>query len=177
MKVYNPHTVWRVIEERIVHRNYGSLYLSELFLKKLPHFLSRIDRISGDFYVQNNKLTSLENCPKHVSGHFVCTRNRLTSLHGCSRVNATCIFNCAHNMLTTLEGGPKSVNEYYCHNNLLRDLKGGPMRVKRYFNFRNNLIKNIPPFNAATGEPLGVQFNVIRTNWEAVPTAGSGWGY
>jgi len=45
--------------------------------------------------------------------------------------------------LTSLEGSPKSVDDFYCVNNQLSTLKGGPESVKyNYFIRGNNISKD-----------------------------------
>jgi hypothetical protein len=61
--------------------NKGNLNLQGLHLTKLPEILKDIT-VGGNFNCFNNKLTSLENCPKTVDGTFACSYNNLTSLTG-----------------------------------------------------------------------------------------------
>ena len=42
----------------------------------------RFGKVSGDFYCENNNLTSLEGAPQEVGGKFDCRDNQLTSLVG-----------------------------------------------------------------------------------------------
>jgi len=73
----------------------GSVNLSYQKLTKLP---LNFNRVTGNFYCHNNRLTSLEGGPKEVGEYFSCHDNRLTSL----------------------EGGPKEVGVYFfCYNNPL----------------------------------------------------------
>jgi hypothetical protein len=57
----------------------GDVDLYNMSLTKLPNFKS----VGGDFYCNNNKLTSLEGCPIYVGGSFHCSHNQLTSLKYC----------------------------------------------------------------------------------------------
>ena len=69
----------------------------------------RFGHVSGNFWCDNNKLTSLEGAPQSVDGYFDCSANKLTSL----------------------EGAPQSVGgSFYCYNNKLTSLKGFPMEIK-----------------------------------------------
>lgn len=43
----------------------------------------RFNRVSGSFICYNNKLTSLEGCPKYVGSNFDCGYNELTTLKFC----------------------------------------------------------------------------------------------
>jgi len=59
----------------------------------------QLGRVTGDCWLSNNALTSLEGGPTHVGGDFICYGNNLTSLEGAPRtVNG--YFNCAYNYLT-----------------------------------------------------------------------------
>jgi len=40
------------------------------------------DKVEGDFYCAQNKLTNLEGSPETVEGYFWCYNNELTSLEG-----------------------------------------------------------------------------------------------
>jgi hypothetical protein len=42
----------------------------------------RFNKVSGNFYCDNNQLISLEGCPKEVGRDFNCSENKLTSLKG-----------------------------------------------------------------------------------------------
>jgi hypothetical protein len=58
-------------------------------------------RVTGIFDISDNKLESLEGCPREVKE-----------------------FNCSRNLLNSLEGGPESAEDYYCANNYLITLDG-----------------------------------------------------
>jgi hypothetical protein len=51
----------------------GDVDLYNMSLTKLPNFKS----VGGDFYCNNNKLTSLEGCPTYVGGDFWCNNNKV----------------------------------------------------------------------------------------------------
>ena len=75
-----------------------NVYLSSLYLKALPDFLSGI-LVKGYFSCYNNQLTSLEGSPAEVGGDFSCSYNQLTSL----------------------EGAPTEVGgDFYCKNNKVK---------------------------------------------------------
>ena len=73
--------VERMIKDYIRNGSKGDLDLSNMNLTKLPDILKDIT-VRGNFYCYNNKLTSLENCPKTVGGNFNCRGNNLTSMNG-----------------------------------------------------------------------------------------------
>lgn len=73
--------------------------------------------INGYFDCSNNKLESLEGCPKIVNGGFNCASNKLTSLEYCPTVIKGDFF-CDNNKLTSLVGCPKIINgDFDCSNN------------------------------------------------------------
>jgi hypothetical protein len=50
-------------------------------------------------------------------------------------------FECANNQLTSLEGAPKEVNNFYCHNNQLYSFYGLPINISGRFLYGNNPIE------------------------------------
>ena len=92
----------------------GSVNLSHKNLTRLP---LQFGKVSGDFYCNDNQLTTLEGCPTEVGRGFNCYNNQLTTLEGCP-TSVGGAFNCQDNQLTTLEGGPTSVGGgFYCNHN------------------------------------------------------------
>lgn len=84
-------------------------------LTKLP---LKFGKVTGDFSIEGNRLTSLEGCPYYVGKSFMCRYNRLTSL----------------------EHGPEFVGgNYYCRNNNLTSLRGIPEDIK-FLNIDDNPI-------------------------------------
>lgn len=146
MKVYNPNTGWRILEESTKDIVGVNINLDELNLKKLPSFLNKIKKVYGFFACSNNYLTNLKNCPISVENNFYCSFNLLTSLVGSPSFvgedfycqnnklpnllgrpeGIVRIFVCNYNLLTTLVGGPKVVRTFRCTNNLLTSLVGAP---------------------------------------------------
>jgi len=72
----------------------------------------RFGKVSGDFYCENNNLTSLEGAPKEVDLDFNCRYNSLTSLEGAPQVVGR-NFYCGGNELTSLKGAPKEVGGWF----------------------------------------------------------------
>ena len=102
----------------------GDVTLYNKGLSKLP---VKFNRVSGYFYCNNNKLTSLEGCPKWV-GHYL---------------------SCSYNQLTTLKGAPEYVGgHFYFMYNQLTDFIGIPEFYEGRVNFYGNplfeVIKDIP---------------------------------
>ena len=87
--------VERMISLYIRNGSKGNLSLNHMNLTKLPEILKNVN-VGGDFYCDNNKLTSLVNAPKFVSGTFICSRNSLNSLTG-APTSVGGNFNCRNN--------------------------------------------------------------------------------
>jgi len=95
----------------------GSVYFSNKSLTKIP---LKFNIVSRYFYCPNNKLTTLEGCPKEVGDSFSCGENQLTTLKGGPK-SVGGDFICRDNKLTTLEGGPEYVGgDFQCKYNPLR---------------------------------------------------------
>jgi hypothetical protein len=83
----------------------GEVSISFKTIENLP---IKFGKVGNRFYCSNNRLTTLDGCPKKVNGNF----------------------SCSDNMLTTLIGGPIEINGYYhCSNNKLISLEGSPEKV------------------------------------------------
>jgi hypothetical protein len=135
-----------------------------LFNHKLSKIPLKFGRVTGSFYCQRNKLTTLEGCPKVVGGSFYCHNNKLTSLLGCPgevpgsfwcyKNKLTTLlgcpgevglnFACSHNQLTSLEGCPREVGgEFYCYYNPLpQEIMDNPKSFLKQIN-RDILINKL----------------------------------
>ena len=98
---------WEVVDGR-VNVN-GNVDLSTLNLTRLP---IKFGTVSGKFFCQGNRLTSLEGAPRSVGGSFDCSHNQLTTLEGAPS-SVGWYFDCSNNPLTSLEGAPSSVGLYF----------------------------------------------------------------
>lgn len=118
----------------------GEVNLSEMGLKKLP---IKFGKVTGNFYCDYNKLTSLDGAPKEVGENFNCDVNQLTSLRGAPKeIGAS--FYCNYNQLVTLRGAPKEVaGNFYCNHNQLITLEGSPKELGHFFSCEGNPIWNI----------------------------------
>ena len=77
--------------------------------------------VRGDFWCQENQLTSLEGAPQNVGSGFYCANNQLTSLKGAPQKVGRDL-HCYGNQLTSLEGLPDGIrNEFLCWNNPVSD--------------------------------------------------------
>jgi len=118
----------------------ASVNLSYIGLLKLP---LQFGKVTGNFYCDSNKLTSLEGAPKTVEGNFYCDSNKLTSLEGAPKT-VEGNFNCVNNQLTSLEGAPKCVEgNFYCDSNKLTSLEGAPKCVEGNFYCYNNQLTTL----------------------------------
>lgn len=76
----------------------GSVDLSGIDFTELP---LKFNKVSEHFYCSNNKLTSLEFCPKEVGGNFDCSKNKIINLNGFD-----CVFNksfiCYNNPISSI---------------------------------------------------------------------------
>jgi len=112
-----------------VRKIVGNLECGELGLTSLPAWFQSIEEVTGTFWCDNNKLTSLEGGPQTVGESFWCEYNQLTSLEGGPQTVGRS-FNCCYNHLTSLEGGPQTVGEsFWCDNNKLTSLQGLPKKI------------------------------------------------
>ncbi len=78
---------------------YQDVDLSSRYLWRIP---IKFGTINGNFSINNNFLTTLENCPKKVNGNFNITGNNIKSLKGCPRY-VSGNFICSSNSLTSYE--------------------------------------------------------------------------
>ena len=117
---------------QLVETTYGNdINLSSKRLVELPNNLPQT--VTGKFWCNRNKLTSLEYCPSYVGGNFYCYNNRLTSLNFCpSEVGGD--FYCHRNKLTSLEDIHKQIKkiggDFYCHDNKIKSHILGLMLVE-----------------------------------------------
>jgi len=117
----------------------------------------------GDFSCYNNKLTSLEFCPKEVSGYFGCSSNKLTSLEFCPK-EVGGYFWCSNNKLTSLEFCPKEVSgHFYCSYNQLTSLEFCPKEVGGDFNCSDNQLTSLEFCPEKVGGNFWCSFNKLTS--------------
>ena len=90
----------------------GSVYLFNMNLDKLP---LKFNKVGGYFGCSNNKLTTLEGCPKEVGDTFYCSSNKLTSLKG-GPEKVYDMFYCGGNPLESLDGYNGNYDMLDCDN-------------------------------------------------------------
>lgn len=120
----------------------GDVNLINSGLTELPSYI-QFGTVKGNFFYNNNNLTTLKGAPKKIGGDFECSYNKLTSLKGApNEVGGS--FDCSFNNLISLEGAPIEINSYFdCSNNKLTSLKGSPIGVDGSFNCRNNKLTTL----------------------------------
>jgi len=108
--------------------------------KELP---VKFDVVDGYFNISNNNLETLEGCPTKVAKDFNCSHNKITTLFGGPAVVGD--FDCSFNKIkNNLSYGPKEVYGYYnCSNNHLSSIDGAPRSIVEYFNCSVNFLTSL----------------------------------
>jgi hypothetical protein len=123
--------------------------------------------VDGNVDLFGKSLTKLPLKFNHVSGNFNCGDNKLTSLEGCPK-SVGVYFTCSYNKLTSLIGGPEKVggNKYSCYNNQLIDFYGFPEdwegKIKSYNNPCQNILSLFPIENRCRAIDLLNELEVIQ---------------
>ena len=117
--------------------------------------------VTGDFYCDNNSLTSLVGSPQWVGEGFYCSHNRLTSLvEAPQRVGGS--FFCNYNLLISLEGAPLDLGgnywRLYCSPN--------PVSQKTLITMFSKMKKGDSFWVAATS----LKNKMSKKDWELVAT-------
>lgn len=98
----------------------------------------------GNFYCQNNELTSLEGMPENVIGTVDVENNKLSSLIY-SPLSIAKSFICKNNFITSIENAPKYVKEDFDISNnkltTLKDIEKHILTIKGKLILSNNPIK------------------------------------
>ena len=109
----------------------GTIDLARRRLARLPDLGNVI--VTGNFYCQDNNLTSLKGAPAEVRGGFWCNDNQLESLEYAPR-GITGQFVCLSNRLTSLQHAPAEIDgDFCCGNNPLSLLEGAPKKFHRLY--------------------------------------------
>ena len=114
-----------------------------MFGGKIDKIPFKFGKVTGNFTVYNNKITTLENAPKEVTGNFIVTNNKLLNLKGApEKVGGD--FDCSHNSLTTLDGATDNIpGNFKCTDNKLTNLVGGPTNIGGNYDASNNKISTV----------------------------------
>ena len=120
---------WSINSEGLVDVDGGVDIMSRYFTRLPLNF----GYVSGDFFCNDNELTSLHGSPREVGGNFDCVTNYLTSLEGCPQKVGRGFY-CWNNQLTSLKGCPQEVGaDFWCHGNQLTNLEYSPKSVNGSF--------------------------------------------
>ena len=145
----------------------GDVNLSGRGLTEFPSYI-QFGNVKGNFFCNNNNLTTLKGAPKKVGGGFECKYNKLTTLKVAPK-DIGGYFECSFNNLISLEGAPIEVNSYFdCSNNKLTSLEGAPERVGMSFICRNNKLTTLKGAPEKVGEWFHCDNNKL-TSLEGAP--------
>jgi hypothetical protein len=123
----------------------------------------KFGRVKGDFWCQENQLTSLEGAPRNVGRGFFCNDNQLTSLEGApQRIGKA--FDCTDNQLTSLLNGPQEVGDHFnCSDNYITSLVGAPQKVWLDFYCGNNRLSSLEGAPQQVGGSFWCEENQLTT--------------
>ncbi len=139
----------------------GNLDLSDMDLTELPD-MSTVS-VTGDFYCDDNQLTSLAGAPQSVGGGFYCGNNQLTSLAGAPQ-SVGGGFDCCNNQLTSLQGAPQSVGgDFDCRHNQLTSLAGAPQSVGGDFDCSDNQLTSLQGAPQSVGGDFYCEYNQLTS--------------
>lgn len=135
----------------------------DISIKRLEFIPVQFKHINGNFYCNNNKLTSLKGCPEEINGKFRCDDNQLTSLKfGPFIVEGH--YECEHNKLTSLEGCPDLINgNFRCNNNKINTLKYCPLKIEGHFFLGDNELKNLEGCCPKIGDGFYLENNCLES--------------
>jgi hypothetical protein len=139
--------------------------------KGLTEIPLKFRNVSGNFFCNDNQLTSLEGAPQSVN-NFDCSYNKLNTLEGSPQsVNGD--FSCFSNKLTSLEGSPKSIgNNFRCTINKLTSLEGCPQSIGNNFDISNNQLISLKGWP----QKIGGGFICYNNKLRDVYGVKEGWG-
>jgi hypothetical protein len=111
----------------------GNIDISHRGYRELPDLSCVI--LTGNFYCQDNFLTSLKGAPREVQGGFWCYNNQLTSLEYTPQ-GITGQFICGKNRLTSMKYAPPEITgDCTCEGNNLASLEYAP---KKFFSLQTD---------------------------------------
>lgn len=119
----------------------GNVDMGFQHLTKLP---LKFNKVSGDFVVGNNQLSTFEGCPNEIGGDFDFFSNRATSLEGCPQIvggNFAVGYNYS---IKTLIGAPKVIHgSFNCVATGLMTLQGCPQIANYLWASHNSKLPKI----------------------------------
>jgi hypothetical protein len=86
--------------------------------------------VGSDYHCGRNQLVTLEGAPRHIKGSFMCDYNELPSLKG-GPIEVAGNYGCSYNRLTSLVGCAQTIKKNLIagNNQYLTSLEGGPRSV------------------------------------------------
>ncbi len=130
-------------------------HINELDYIRLDKIPFKFGKVTGNFDIRGNNITSLEGSPYYVGGNFKCSNNKLKNLKGSP--NVVCgNFICDDSELESLDGAPNEIGGgFYCSDNKLNSLEGSPREVGGNFICYNTEIYSLK------GMPLEIGKNFM----------------
>ena len=102
--------------------------------------------VDGDVNLSYKNLTNFNVQFGIVKGNFYCYKNKLTSLEGCPQ-KLTEYFDCSNNKLISLQGCPQKVGKNFnCNNNPIRDLNDFHCEISGIFYHTGSVIEEFSQF-------------------------------
>ena len=149
---------------------FGPLDKKEAFmqwLSVLPHEVHEDGSVSVDGAVFiSTDFGTMDRVPfnfREVRGGFYCAELGLTSLNGSPRI-VTDYFDCDSNKLTSLEGAPEVVGrDFDCQENKLTSLRGAPEVVGRDFQCRLNKLTSLEGAPREVGNSFYCHYNKLTS--------------
>ena len=151
---------WINTETGLVDVGIGGIVWSNLGLTDFKGI--KLGTVEGNFYCNNNQLSSLEGAPQVLGMGFYCQNNQLNTLKGAPQKVGW--FSGENNQLTTLEGAPQEVvGNFYCNNNQLVSLEGAPQKVGKDFYCNNNQLTTLEGAPKEVGDGFHCENNQLTT--------------
>ena len=145
----------------------GNVNLINCGLREFPSYI-QFGTVKGNFFCNNNYITTLKGAPKKVGGDFECSYSELTTLKGAPK-EVGGDFECSFNSLISLEGAPNVVDGYFdCSHNKIESLEGAPREVSGSFNCRNNKLTTLKGAPEKVGDWFHCDNNKL-TSLEGAP--------
>lgn len=120
----------------------GDVTINYKDMEKIP---IQFGKVSGDFKIRGNRLTSLKGCPNEVGGSFQCSYNQLTSLEHCPK-KVGGHFDCMNNNLKSLDHIPESIGDGCKFFVVLKNVKpNDPIDKHMLQDFKDNKYYEVDP--------------------------------
>lgn len=133
---------------------------------QLTHIPLKFNIVEGSFWINSNKLETLENSPNYVRYDFNCSNNpNLDSLKGCPEYVGSS-FNCSYNFLDSLEYVPEVVDTLDVTHNDIKSFKSNIKKIKRKLIAKHNQIMDLYDLDPNIINPgciIDISFNPIHS--------------